>query len=221
MSTKQERRERTRFAPDARRAAILDAAAEVVVERGLADTRITDIAERVGVSHGLVHYYFPTKDALVGATMHHLADADIARLRRTLAAQTDARHKVDRLLRSAVPTARSKEGWVLWVDAWSVGLRDLAVREVHEELDGAWSCALREVIENGVAQGAFTCSDPARASTRLTALVDGLCLRLVLDHHGMSRSTVLSLLREAAETELGTRFDVTRRDRQAPARRQA
>ena len=44
---------------------ILDAAARVITDRGLADTRISDIAERCGVSPGLILYYFESKDRLL------------------------------------------------------------------------------------------------------------------------------------------------------------
>ncbi|MGZ8597840.1 MAG: helix-turn-helix domain-containing protein, partial [Actinomycetota bacterium] len=37
---------------------ILEAAARVITDRGLAETRIQDIAERCGVSPGLILYYF-------------------------------------------------------------------------------------------------------------------------------------------------------------------
>ncbi|MFZ0322589.1 MAG: TetR family transcriptional regulator C-terminal domain-containing protein [Actinomycetes bacterium] len=201
MSTTKQRRHRA--APDERRVAILDAAADVVVERGLAETRVTDIADRVGVSHGLVHYYFPTKDALVTATMHHLADADTARLRRAVGSSTDAKERLDRLLRASIPSQGSRDGWLLWVDAWSAGLRNEAVRRVHEDLDSAWSSTLQQVIVDGVADGEFTCNDAATSAARLTALIDGLCLRLVLRHRGVTRSGVLAQLREAADLELG------------------
>ena len=44
---------------------ILDAAARVITERGLAETRISDIAEEAGVSPGLILYYFDSKDRLL------------------------------------------------------------------------------------------------------------------------------------------------------------
>jgi Transcriptional regulator len=50
-----------------RRAAILDAALGVFVERGFEGTRIQEIATRTGLSYGLVYHYFPTKEAIFGA----------------------------------------------------------------------------------------------------------------------------------------------------------
>jgi AcrR family transcriptional regulator len=196
---------RVRSTPDERRVDILDAARQVMVERGIVATRVTDVAVRAGVSHGLVHYYFPTKDDLVAATMHHVADVGVQRLRRMVAAEPTAQARLDRLLDLAVPGAsRASDAWVLWVDAWSAGLRDATVRAVHDELDTAWSGALVEIIDEGVGTGEFSCDDPATTATVLTALVDGLSLRLVLRQRGVTRPGILRMLRAAAAQELAT-----------------
>src|SRR5215472_15870391 len=50
---------------DHRREHMLRAALEVIAERGYADTRIADVAERTGISPALVIYYFKTKDQLL------------------------------------------------------------------------------------------------------------------------------------------------------------
>ena len=48
-----------------RRQDILEAAVEVIVERGVCGTRIADVAERGGTSAPLVLYYFESKDRLL------------------------------------------------------------------------------------------------------------------------------------------------------------
>ena len=49
---------------DQRREQMLQAALEVIVERGYPDTRITDVAERAGASPALVIYYFNVNDGI-------------------------------------------------------------------------------------------------------------------------------------------------------------
>jgi AcrR family transcriptional regulator len=51
---------------DAVRAALVRAATELIVERGLSIS-VRDIAARAGVNHGLVHTYFGSKDSLLVA----------------------------------------------------------------------------------------------------------------------------------------------------------
>ena len=52
-------------AGEQRREQMLRAAQDVIVERGYADTRIADVAERTGTSPALVIYYFKTRDQLL------------------------------------------------------------------------------------------------------------------------------------------------------------
>jgi len=52
-----------------RRIAIIKAALEALREKGLAETRMIDIARRVGMSPGHVLYYFPSKKALLMAAL--------------------------------------------------------------------------------------------------------------------------------------------------------
>ena len=48
-----------------RRTEILDVTCQVVIERGFAATRIADIAQKLGVSTGLIHYHFDSKEQLL------------------------------------------------------------------------------------------------------------------------------------------------------------
>lgn len=54
-------------------AALIQAAADVLVEQGPARTSVRDIAERAGVNKGQIHHYFGGKQGLVEAAVRHLA----------------------------------------------------------------------------------------------------------------------------------------------------
>src|SRR5215469_13028108 len=60
---------------DQRRAQMLDAALDIISERGYAETRISDVAERAGVSPALVIYYYKTKDQLLTEAVSYYEDA--------------------------------------------------------------------------------------------------------------------------------------------------
>ncbi len=59
MPAQQTKSERTRQR-------ILDAAAEVLAERGYAEARLADIAARAGLQAGSLYYHFASRDELVG-----------------------------------------------------------------------------------------------------------------------------------------------------------
>jgi len=63
---------------------ILEAAARVITDRGLAETRISDIADRCGVSPGLILYYFESKDRLLVEALTYANDQFYLRLSREL-----------------------------------------------------------------------------------------------------------------------------------------
>ena len=52
---------RVRLRPEARRDQLLAIGARMLAERHLDEVQITEIAERAGVSRGLLYHYFPTK----------------------------------------------------------------------------------------------------------------------------------------------------------------
>ncbi len=56
-------RRRTRLAPEAREAMILDAAIDYFAEHGF-DAQTRELAAQIGVSQPLIYRYFPTKEAL-------------------------------------------------------------------------------------------------------------------------------------------------------------
>ena len=74
---------------DVRRDQMLAAAAQLIAERGFSETRIADVAERVGASPALVIYYFGTKDSLLTEALRWSERAFYA------AAERDAREDAD------------------------------------------------------------------------------------------------------------------------------
>jgi AcrR family transcriptional regulator len=198
-----ERRVARRADVELRQREILDATVRVVADRGFAATRIQDVAAALGVSTGLVHYHFDSKDDLLTAAFRHAAAADIGRLEKSLAESADAVEQLDRLIAEYLPGGRGEKGWVLWIDAWGEALRDPALRRISAELDTAWIDALEAVISDGVTAGRFACPDPRAAAWRMAALMDGLSLQLVAHRGMLTRAQALEYSRIAAVHELG------------------
>src|SRR5579863_1071072 len=76
----------SREVTEQRREQILQAALEVIVERGYADTRIADVAERAGTSPALVIYYFKTRDRLLTEAIRYAEDGWYADSQRRMSA---------------------------------------------------------------------------------------------------------------------------------------
>ena len=68
---------RWRRLPGERPGQILQAALEVFGERGLAASRLEDIAKRAGLSKGTIYLYFPNKEELFREMVRHTVVSQI------------------------------------------------------------------------------------------------------------------------------------------------
>jgi AcrR family transcriptional regulator len=188
---------------DQRRAELLEATRKVVLERGLANTRIADIAKSINVSGGLIHYHFATKDELITAMLRATLDIESARLKELSQGPGTATERLDRVLRYYIPESPSDQSWLLWLDAWNTALREPAVNAIMLELETAWLDALAQVLSRGTESGEFTCEDPAGAAERIDAMLDGLIIRYTLHPDILNRARLLAHARTAAAREAG------------------
>lgn len=67
--------------PDTRRQEILDAAVELLYEKGYDKTSIADIAQKLGIAQGLCYRYFPSKEVIFASALDHYADRLVEKMR--------------------------------------------------------------------------------------------------------------------------------------------
>ena len=195
------RKGRARRTVEVRRDEILTATTDLLDRIGLAAIRVADVAEELGISPSLVFYHFGTKDALVADAFAHAVDRDLAKLDQATASGTDPLDRLRRVLRLYGPTGAAT-GWRVWIDAWALAQREPVIRKVLRRLDHRWSAALQEVIEEGVADGSFTCPDPEAAVARVSALLDGLSVATLV-YRTVTRAQLREWVAGAVAGELG------------------
>src|SRR5215471_15094292 len=81
-----------------RAALILQAAEEVLAEKGYHDTSMDEIAARVGVAKGTVYLHFPSKEDLVFALLERKVKTFQHEVEQILASTATARSKVENIL---------------------------------------------------------------------------------------------------------------------------
>jgi TetR/AcrR family transcriptional regulator, fatty acid metabolism regulator protein len=82
------------MAKSAKQGIIIDAALEVFRERGYADARMADIADRAGVSYGLVYHYFGSKEVLFEIIVESWWNELYAMMEREVASGAPTRDKL-------------------------------------------------------------------------------------------------------------------------------
>jgi AcrR family transcriptional regulator len=197
-----------------RRVQILEAAARVIVRRGLADARIADVAEAAGTSPGLILYYFASKDRLLAEALTIAEERFYEELVPELERIDGAPERLVRLIELTC-TDDSRTGglgldeYLLWLDLWARSPRDPVVATKRQSLDERWRAAISDIVRLGKAQGAFADVDPEDFSLRLAAMMDGLAIQAVLHDPDVGMERMRDLLLRTAGLELG--FDLPSR----------
>jgi AcrR family transcriptional regulator len=191
----------------ARRAVILEAASRVVSTKGVEGMRLSDVAEAAEVSIGSIQHHFQSRDDLLTATFEWVNDAFLNDWEAT-ASDADARQQVHALIRfAAFDQPASEITWSVWIEFWALAHRNPVFRVQYEHIYSRWRAPFFKAIEEGVGQGVFHCSPSVQdVVDRLTAEIEGLRVRSLLDPEGMSRERMFSLLIRDAEHAVGARL---------------
>ena len=102
-----------------RRNEILEVTCQVVIERGFAGTRISDVAKRLDVSSSLIHYHFDSKEALLAEAFAHYAQNDLAEMEGEIASAPTATAQLDRLIQNMVPEGSDEASFTELSAAWA------------------------------------------------------------------------------------------------------
>ena len=194
-----------------RRQQILDAAAAVITQRGLAETRIQDIADRCGVSPGLILYYYESKDRLLVEALTNVNDRFYLEMSRELRRMPSAKDRLAYVIRRSVPgleTASSLlDEWALWLEIWVRALRDPVLARERESLDRRWIQTLADVIRFGRSTGEFTTDDvdAEDVALQLGTMIDGLAIQVLLNDTVVTPERMARISLDSAERLLGYR----------------
>ncbi|MGA8457479.1 MAG: TetR family transcriptional regulator C-terminal domain-containing protein, partial [Streptosporangiaceae bacterium] len=169
---------------DSRREQMLRAALEVIAERGYADTRIADVAERIGISPALVIYYFKTKDQLLTESIRYLDNIWYSDGQRRMAELPTAAARIEEIVAmSCLPEADAepRSSWTLWLDFWTLAARNPEVAGLRQRDDERWREMVSAVVADGQRAGEFQAVDPDNLAILICSLLDGLAIQIALD----------------------------------------
>jgi AcrR family transcriptional regulator len=131
--------------------ALLNAAEELLVEVGYAGITTRRLAERAGVNHGLVHYYFGSMEDLLLRVVERFTDGLIERQKAMYSAPApfiDKWRQVMRFLDEDADSGYTKVWLEMQAMAWNNGdVRD-RLRHVHEQ----WLGVVTSAFEKGLAE---------------------------------------------------------------------
>jgi TetR/AcrR family transcriptional regulator, transcriptional repressor for nem operon len=147
-----------------RRADLLAAARDRFVAKGIASTTLEEITDRAGVSKGLFYVYFRSKEDVVAALQEEFSRQFAERLVKAAATETDWGRKLDASVQA------SFDFYTEWRDLHDVLFHRAGLPDGGEESEPSHFllvCALRDLLEEGIAADAFEVDDPETTATLL------------------------------------------------------
>jgi AcrR family transcriptional regulator len=195
-----------RDATDQRRDQMLAAAAALIAERGFSETRIVDVARRVGASPALVIYYFGTKDTLLTEALRYSEEGFYAACAEMLAETPSVRERLEKLVRMTCQPEEDDGGpstWGLWFDLWAQAFRHPGVAQDRVQLERRWRSTIAQVVREGIAKREIAPVDAEEFAVIFGVMLDGLSIQVALRDEMVNADHAFGIAMQFAEQSLG------------------
>lgn len=140
---------------------IMEQAAALFATKGIAGTKVRDIADGVGILSGSLYHYFPSKDAIAELIVTRYLDALVDEYKAILSSPHDPKDRLDDLVKASFRVSQAHPHASEIYQNNGTYLRKLGahrkIRAAAKTTKDAWMA----VIESGIASGEFRSDLPA------------------------------------------------------------
>jgi AcrR family transcriptional regulator len=177
---------------ETRRQQLIEATIDSLAKRGYSETTMADVADGAGLSRGIVNFHFESKEKLLIATLQYMADEYSVHWRGALVkAGPEPANQLRALVAADFDrTICNKRKLAAWCAFWG----EAKSRPTYQSLCGARDEAYqREFIElcgRLKEEGGYT-FDPYATALGLSAMLEGLWLRLMMGTEEVTREIAL------------------------------
>jgi AcrR family transcriptional regulator len=162
---------------------IVDAMRSSVARRGVAGSTFDRVAREAGVSRGLLHYHFGTKEKLLVEVVRRESELRIAALEEQLAGATTADDFVDLLATALRDTVKNDPDYVtVLFELFTLSLRNEEVAAELSELHRRLREHVGAVLAAKQAEGVLHLrAEPEAIADVLFSLADGVAVRMLTE----------------------------------------
>jgi AcrR family transcriptional regulator len=177
---------------EAASARIVEAMRRSVAARGAAGSTFDQVAREAGVSRGLLHYHFGTKEKLLAEVVRRDSEIRLAHLGAELDSATTVAEVIDVLVHSLEDLVERDPGFVaLMFELFTSGRRNPEIAAEFAALQRATRTHVAELLAARRREGVIRLEDePEAVAAVLLALADGLALRLLGEPDHDHRATL-------------------------------
>jgi AcrR family transcriptional regulator len=170
---------------------IVDAMRESVAKRGAAGSTFEHVAREAGVSRGLLHYYFGTKERLLVEVVRRDTELRVERLDERLAPAKSVDDVIQALVASLNDVIENEPGFFfLLFELFSAGRRNPEIQREVGQLFERTRTHVAEVLDSKQEEAVVSLRHPAEdVVSYLFALGDGVALQVLSDSSRDSAGT--------------------------------
>ncbi|HEV8536351.1 MAG TPA: TetR/AcrR family transcriptional regulator [Candidatus Limnocylindria bacterium] len=173
-----------------RQEALVQAAYDLLAERGFEGLRTRDIAAKVGVNIATLHYYYPTKEKVIRGVVGYA----MGRFRSTLQPAGSPGEQLRAHFAGIRRLARDEpELFVVMGELAMRGRRDRAIAAIVRDVDATWQKMLTALLRHAAKEGAI--DNSAKADDLASLIVATLKGLFILPGDGRDAKEVDRQLR--------------------------
>lgn len=169
-----------------RKEQIINATCQSIVEKGYSAVTTQDIADRTGLSKGMIHYYFNTKENLLIAVMKNLVNQWDWLIADKLKGIKNPTRAIYGLFDACGEIAQDRVSYEMLVKFWAEMGQTKAFEELNANFYSHYREMIKDIIEEGINQGQFKKVDSYLLATILISIIDGLSLQWLFEKDAFS-----------------------------------
>ncbi|GAA0779415.1 transcriptional regulator BetI [Roseibium denhamense] len=184
-----------------RRRSLIDATIDAIHERGYSDITMAQIAKRAGVSGGLVHHYFGSKDQLLAATMRHLLNELGREIREGLASAETPRARISAIIAGNFAVDQFRPAVIA---AWLAFYVQSRTTASNSRLLRIYSARLASNLTHNL-RAFMPRAEAKRIAEGTASMIDGVWIRQALSDSKADRSAAIAMVEDYVETQIAAK----------------
>jgi len=188
---------------EVRQLQLIEATIDSLAKRGYAETTMADVADGAGLSRGIVNFHFESKEKLLIATLQHMYDEYSAHWRASLqkAGDDPARQLQVLVWADFDRSICNKRKLAAWLAFWGEAKSRPTYQALSSSRDAYYQQVFIDLCATLKESGGYA-YEPQVMALALSAMLEGLWLRLMMGTEDTTRETAL----QAANAFLAAAF---------------